>query len=140
MKNKNRNPKQEFQDLLLSSKQESKEIEKNLEKREHQKRDHYHGKHHFDKNGKHDDILEKEFSLKQLFTMKKQMLTFRVVATAMLLALAIALSAVDALLEHVSLNIGGVAISMRLFDLTIIIIGLPIAGFYGTIFVAIVEP
>jgi len=134
------NPRKEFENLVLETQKEENEVEDLLAKAEHTNKDHYHGKHHYDKHGKHDHVSAKEFSVRQLFKVNKNLLTFQISATGIILALAVAMSALDFLLEKFSINIGGVAISMRIFDLMIIILGISVAGFYGSLFIALVEP
>jgi len=134
------NPRKEFENLVLEVQKDEQEIDDILAKKEHTNKDHYHGKHHYDKHGKHDHVTVQEFSVRQLFKVNKRLLTFQISATGVILALAVAMSALDFLLEKFSLNIGGVAISMRIFDLMIIILGISVAGFYGSLFIALVEP
>jgi len=134
------NPKKELDDLIVESEKSDAELEKILNQEKHIRRDHYHGIHHFDKAGHHDDISSDEFSVKQLLKVNKRSWLMQISAAGVVLALAIVASLIDALFEHLSLNVGGAVIDTRIFDLMMIILGIPIAGFYGSLIVAAIEP
>ncbi|WP_031543011.1 ECF transporter S component [Mesoplasma photuris] len=134
MENNFKDSKQHLEDL-------KKEIEKDrltgkmLEQEEHKKIDHYHGIHHFDKFGNHDDYNEEDFKIQTHFRFSKRNLTFKIVLTAIFLALAVAVSALDILLESIKIPVGDqVFIQTRFLDTSIMMLSIATLGpLFGTI-------
>ncbi|ATG97286.1 ECF transporter S component [Mesoplasma lactucae] len=114
--------------------------EKILDSEHHADKDHYHGVHHFDRYGNHDDVKKQDFSLKNQFKTSKRSEIFRICVAAVILALSVGLSAIDGLLEKLTINIGGVTIDMRILDILVIILGIPLAGLWYSLGIAIIEP
>ncbi|WP_026389695.1 ECF transporter S component [[Acholeplasma] multilocale] len=125
---KNKNPKDLLNDLKRDLAIDPLE-EKDIEAVEHRVEDHYHGKHHFDKFGNHDDIDENEFKPSHYFKMTKKNLTFKIALTAVMLALAIAVSALDMLLESFAIPVGDqVFIQTRFLDIAVILSSIAVLG------------
>lgn len=106
----------------------------------HHQVDHYHGIHHFDRYGNHDDVQSADFSLKKQFSHSRKSEIFRISIAAIILALSVGLSALDGLLEKFQVNIGGVIIEMRVLDILVIILAIPLTGLWYSMLIAVVEP
>lgn len=100
-------------------------VERNseTEKKEHLNKDHYHDIHHILKNGEHDDIDISDFKIGKSFKYSKRNLTFKISMTGVFIALALAASAVDIIiemLEDLIPPINGIRVSLRILDIIIV--------------------
>ncbi|ATZ16575.1 uncharacterized protein DUF3816 [Entomoplasma freundtii] len=104
-------------------------------------KDHYHGKIHYDKSGHADKIDPNEFKAKTYFKYTKKNLTFKIAASGVVLALSVAVSALDIVFESfLMFPIGQVYISFRFLDTIVLLIGLPVLGpIFGSL-VGLLEP
>lgn len=114
--------------------------EKLISNERHEREDHYHGVHHFDKYGHHDDIKPSEFTIKTQFPKSKQALTFRITMAGLVLGLSVVASLIDMAYNKAMPNFGGVPMDIRILDLLVIICGLPIVGLWGSIGISCIEP
>ncbi|WP_338970257.1 hypothetical protein [Spiroplasma endosymbiont of Labia minor] len=143
MKRKHHNEKEidiEIDEHVLEAQEVFADAVHNDDNEEMKKKSHYHGKHHFDKSGKHDDITLYEFTWKRHFKYSRKSINFRIASTAIILALALAVSVIDSLFEKFSLNISGVVIEMRVLDQIVMMTAIPILSLPFALFVCIVEP
>ncbi|ATZ18843.1 hypothetical protein ESOMN_v1c04610 [Williamsoniiplasma somnilux] len=122
-------------DLIIDLKDEQEVLKEN-----HRKEDHYHGYHHFDKFGNHDDISEDEFKITTMLKISSKSLIYRLVLTGVFLALAIVASAMDMLTESLAIPIGQVYIQTRFLDTIVMLLALPAIGPIFALLLAIIEP
>ncbi|WP_434341951.1 ECF transporter S component [Mycoplasma putrefaciens] len=96
----------------------------------HLSADHYHGVHHIDKYGNHDDVETADFELRSVFQFSKRKLIFKIVLTGIFLALTSAVGALDILLESIHIPVGGdqVWIETRFLDITVVCISIATLG------------
>ncbi|AUF83669.1 ECF transporter S component [Mesoplasma syrphidae] len=100
-----------------------------LEKLKHREKDHYHGIHHFDEYGNHDDYMEDEFKPSHHFKFSKKNLTFKISLTAVFLALSVVVSLLDILLETLALPVGDqVFIQTRFLDIVLVVTSIATLG------------
>ncbi|ARU92038.1 transmembrane protein [Spiroplasma clarkii] len=104
------------------------------------KRDHYHGTHHFDKRGNHDDVAEGDFHFKESIYTSQRNLIYRITLTGVFLALAIGGTSFDIFLEFVRVPVAGVNINFRYFDLLFILLSIGSIGPFFTSIIAAVVP
>ncbi|KNG79097.1 ECF transporter S component [Mycoplasma sp. HU2014] len=100
------------------------------EQHENQDKDHYHGIHHFDEYGNHDDVTSADFELKSVFRLTKKNLIFKIVLTGVFLALTAAVSGLDILAEYIHIPVNGdqVWIETRFLDITVVMISIAVLG------------
>lgn len=94
-------------------------------------KDHYHGKHHFTSDGEHDDISNDEFIIRNSFTIKsKGELIYKISISGVILALALIATVIDGYGLEVPLMglFGGVLVPIRIFDISVLLIGLAVTG------------
>lgn len=127
-------------DLTTDLKNEEQILIDEQDNVEHHHQDHYHGHHHFDKFGNHDDVSEDEFKLNTFLKTSRKNLIYRLILTAIFLALAIVASAIDMLTESLAIPIGQVYIQTRFLDTIILLLALPAIGPIFAIFLGVIEP
>lgn len=120
---------------------ENENTENSVHNHENNK-DHYHGNKHYDKEGNVDTIKIEEFNVKNQFCYSKKNLTFKIAASGVLLALSIAVSALDIILETVlKFPVSADAwVSFRFLDIIVLLLGIPVLGpIFGSL-IAFLEP
>lgn len=93
--------------------------------------DHYHDIHHFTADGKHDDISDDEFKIRNSFRIRtKGEMIYKISISGVILALAIIATAIDGYgLEMPLMGLfNGVLVPIRIFDISVILIGLAVTG------------
>lgn len=135
---KDKNPKKMLSSMKKSLNQTHHDVESD---HGNDHKDHYHGNLHYDKTGHADKIDPNEFKTNNFFKYSKKNLTFKITAAGVVLALSVAVSALDILFESfLMFPIGQVYISFRFLDTIILLIGLPVLGpIFGSL-VGIIEP
>ncbi|ASZ09312.1 ECF transporter S component [Mesoplasma chauliocola] len=116
--------------------------EEELNKKDHRKEDHYHGIHHFDKNGGHDHIEKDEFKLSIEFKMTRRKLIYKMVLTSIFLALTATVSAIDIFFEKIALPVGSgqLWIDFRFLDIAFICISIATLGPIFSSIIGILNP
>ncbi len=106
-------------------------------------KDHYHGKHHFDSKGQHDDIEDKDFAfINTLLITGKRNMIYKLVLAGFFMALAFICTILDGYIGEKFLSIPTPAgmISVRYLDVTIIILSIGSLGPVISSLVAFVVP
>ncbi|QGS51712.1 ECF transporter S component [Spiroplasma tabanidicola] len=110
-------------------------------KEDGKKHDHYHGEHHFDGQGNHDDILDEDFNIKNSIYTSKRNLIFRTAAAGTFLALAAIGSAIDMFGERFfKLPLNEIILSIRYFDILIICLSIASIGPVFSSFIGVIMP
>ncbi|UZK63944.1 ECF transporter S component [Mycoplasma mycoides subsp. capri] len=108
-----------------------KDLETHIEHEDenHKNKDHYHGIHHFDQFGNHDDIQNQKFELKTVFQFSRKKLIFKIALTGIFLALTASVSALDILLESIKIPVSDqVWIQSRFLDISVVCISIATLG------------
>ncbi|WFQ91088.1 ECF transporter S component [Mycoplasma feriruminatoris] len=123
----NKSLKEQLNDVVCHTDQD---LEKHIHHdKEYENIDHYHGKHHFDRFGNHDDIQNSNFELKTVFQFNRKKLIFKIVLTAIFLALTASVSALDILLESIQIPVSDqVWIQSRFLDISVVCISIATLG------------
>lgn len=103
--------------------------EQEIDNKVHSQKDHYHGIHHITKDGKHDHIEKNEFKVHLEWRLNRSQLIFKMVLTAMFLAICFAVSALDILFEAIQLPVTDqLWIDFRFLDIALICVSIAILG------------
>ncbi|WBX36202.1 ECF transporter S component [Mycoplasma capricolum] len=125
---KNKSLKEQLNDVVCNVDSDL-DMHKELDNKAHKKVDHYHGKHHFDKFGNHDDIQNYNFELRTVFLFSRKKLLFKIVLTGIFLALTASVSAIDILLESIKIPVSDqVWIQSRFLDILVVCISIATLG------------
>ncbi|QHX36016.1 ECF transporter S component [Spiroplasma sp. TIUS-1] len=93
--------------------------------------DHYHDYHHFTSDGQHDDISSDEFKIRNSFTIRtKAEMIYKISISGVILSLALIATVIDGYGLEVPLTglFNGVLVPIRIFDISVILIGLAVTG------------
>lgn len=112
-----------------------KEMIKNLDT---QKLKHIHPVHK-DPNDCH-GIQESELKAASYFKVTKRSLTYKIALSGIFLALSVAVSALDILMEQIQIPVGQVYISFRFLDIIVLLLGLAVLGPLFASLIGMVEP